>query len=53
LVTGFAARAGMQMGKAETPDTVARVFLRALAAAGTVRMLSDCAVLRDQVRACR
>ncbi len=35
--TGFAARAGMQMGKAETPDTVARVSLRALAAGGTVR----------------
>lgn len=35
--TGFAARSGMQMGKAETPDTVARVSLRALAAGGTVR----------------
>lgn len=28
--TGFAARAGMQMGQAETPETVARVALRAL-----------------------
>lgn len=35
--TGFAARSGMQMGKAETPDTVARVSLRALSAGGTVR----------------
>lgn len=35
--TGFAARAGMQMGKAEAPQTVARVSLRALAAGGTVR----------------
>jgi uncharacterized protein len=35
--TGFAARAGMQMGKAEAPETVARVSLRALAAGGTVR----------------
>jgi hypothetical protein len=35
--TGFAARAGMQMGKAETPGTVARGSLRALAGGGTVR----------------
>jgi len=35
--TGFAARAGMQMGKAETPETVARVALAALAGGGTVR----------------
>jgi short-subunit dehydrogenase len=35
--TGFAARAGMQMGKAETPDTVARVALAALPGGGTVR----------------
>ncbi len=35
--TGFAARAGMQMGKAEKPVTVARASLRALAGGGTVR----------------
>jgi uncharacterized protein len=35
--TGFAARAGMQMGKAETPETVARVALAALPGGGTVR----------------
>jgi uncharacterized protein len=35
--TGFAARAGMQMGKAETPETVARVTLSALGKGGTVR----------------
>jgi uncharacterized protein len=35
--TGFAARAGMQMGKAETPQTVARVALAALPGGGTVR----------------
>jgi short-subunit dehydrogenase len=35
--TGFAARAGMQMGKAETPETVARIALRALSTGGTVR----------------
>jgi short-subunit dehydrogenase len=35
--TGFAARAGMRMGKAETPETVARVALAALARGGTVR----------------
>lgn len=35
--TGFGARAGMRMGKAESPETVARVSLRALASGGTVR----------------
>lgn len=35
--TGFAARAGMRMGTAEAPDTVARVSLAALARGGTVR----------------
>jgi short-subunit dehydrogenase len=35
--TGFAARAGMQMGKAETPETVARASLAALASGGTLR----------------
>jgi uncharacterized protein len=35
--TGFAARAGMQMGKAETPETVARLALAALPGGGTVR----------------
>ncbi|MCX7347300.1 MAG: SDR family oxidoreductase [Alphaproteobacteria bacterium] len=35
--TGFAARAGMQMGRAETPETVARASLRALPRGGTVR----------------
>lgn len=35
--TGFAARAGMHMGKAETPETVARASLRALSAGGTLR----------------
>lgn len=35
--TGFAARSGMQMGRAETPDTVARVALAALPRGGTVR----------------
>lgn len=35
--TGFAARAGMQMGSAEKPQTVARVALAALPRGGTVR----------------
>lgn len=35
--TGFAARSGMQMGQAETPQTVARVALAALPGGGTVR----------------
>jgi short-subunit dehydrogenase len=35
--TGFAARAGMQMGKAEKPETVARVSLAAQRRGGTVR----------------
>jgi short-subunit dehydrogenase len=35
--TGFAARAGMRMDRAETPETVARVALAALARGGTVR----------------
>lgn len=35
--TGFAARAGMQMGRAATPDTVARSALAALGRRGTVR----------------
>ena len=35
--TGFAARAGMQMSKAATPDTVARGALAALGKRGTVR----------------
>ncbi|MGY6548655.1 MAG: SDR family NAD(P)-dependent oxidoreductase [Roseinatronobacter sp.] len=35
--TGFAARAGMQMGKAATPDTVAKGALAALGKHGTVR----------------
>ncbi len=35
--TGFAARAGMQMSKAETPETVARLSLQALLSGGTVR----------------
>jgi uncharacterized protein len=35
--TGFAARAGMQMGQAETPETVARAALAALPRGGTVR----------------
>jgi len=35
--TGFAARAGMQMGAAAKPESVARVSLRALAWGGTVR----------------
>jgi uncharacterized protein len=35
--TGFAARSGMQMGTAETPETVARVALSALRRGGTVR----------------
>lgn len=35
--TGFAARAGMQMGQAATPDTVARGALAALGRRGTVR----------------
>jgi short-subunit dehydrogenase len=35
--TGFAARAGMQMGQAATPDTVARSALAALGRRGTVR----------------
>jgi uncharacterized protein len=37
VATGFAARAGMQMGQAETPEIVARVALRALPGGGTVR----------------
>lgn len=35
--TGFAARAGMQMGKAATPETVAKGALVALGKRGTVR----------------
>ncbi len=35
--TGFAARSGMQMGHAETPETVARVALAALPKGGTAR----------------
>jgi short-subunit dehydrogenase len=35
--TGFAARAGMQMGKAETPETIARGSLAALGRRTTVR----------------
>ncbi|WP_322890793.1 MULTISPECIES: SDR family oxidoreductase [unclassified Yoonia] len=35
--TGFAARAGMQMGQAATPQTVARSALAALGKRGTVR----------------
>jgi len=35
--TGFAARAGMHVGRAETPETVARVALVALQRGGTVR----------------
>lgn len=35
--TGFAARAGMQMSKAETPEAVARLSLQALLSGGTVR----------------
>ncbi|WP_296478919.1 SDR family oxidoreductase [Roseinatronobacter sp.] len=35
--TGFAARAGMQMGKAATPQTVAKGALAALGKRGTVR----------------
>lgn len=35
--TGFAARSGMQMRQAETPETVARVALTALPRGGTVR----------------
>jgi uncharacterized protein len=35
--TGFAARAGMQMGNAGTPETVARVALAAVPGGGTVR----------------
>lgn len=35
--TGFAVRSGMQMGKAETPETVARASLAALAGGGTLR----------------
>jgi short-subunit dehydrogenase len=35
--TGFATRAGMQMGKAATPDAVARGALAALGRRGTVR----------------
>lgn len=35
--SGFAARACMQMGMAETPNTVARVSWCALAGGGTVR----------------
>jgi len=35
--TGFAARAGMQMGKASTPETIAKVALAALGKRGTVR----------------
>lgn len=35
--TGFSARAGMTMGKTETPETVARLALAALQRGGTVR----------------
>lgn len=35
--TGFGARAGMRMARAEDPATVARVALRALPSGGTVR----------------
>jgi short-subunit dehydrogenase len=35
--TGFAARSGMQMGQAETPEVVARAALAALRRGGTVR----------------
>lgn len=35
--TGFAARAGMQMGKVATPEAVARASLAALAGGGTLR----------------
>lgn len=35
--TGFAARSGMRMGKTETPETVARAALAALARGGTLR----------------
>ncbi|PWK59149.1 SDR family NAD(P)-dependent oxidoreductase [Roseicyclus mahoneyensis] len=35
--TGFAARAGMQMGRSASPDTVARAALSALGRRGTVR----------------
>jgi short-subunit dehydrogenase len=35
--TGFATRAGMQMGKAATPEMVAKASLHALAGGGTVR----------------
>jgi hypothetical protein len=35
--SGFAARAGMHVGRAETPETVARVALAALQRGGTVR----------------
>lgn len=35
--TGFAARSGMQMGMTETPETVARASLAALATGGTLR----------------
>jgi short-subunit dehydrogenase len=37
VATGFAARSGMRMGRAETPQTVARVALAALTRGGTVR----------------
>jgi len=35
--TGFASRAGMQMGQSATPETVARVALAALGRRGTIR----------------
>ena len=37
VATGFAARAGLTMGTAETPETVARASLKALGRTGTVR----------------
>jgi hypothetical protein len=37
VATGFAARAGMRMGRAETPSTVARAALAALPNGGTLR----------------
>lgn len=37
IATGFAARAGMTMGQAGTPDTVARAILKGLGQSGTIR----------------
>lgn len=37
VVSGFAARSGMQMGMTDTPETVARASLAALAGGGTLR----------------